>query len=57
MEAGKVENIADRIADIILSPDTIKGLINGALTVPLDLGYLAHEAPEVTRYCVHMIMT
>jgi hypothetical protein len=41
MTAGSLEKIAGRIADIILSPETIPGLINGALTVPLDLGYLA----------------
>lgn len=36
-----IEDIANRIADIIMSPTTITGLINGALTVPLDMGYLA----------------
>ncbi len=36
-----IEDIANRIADIIMSPATITGLINGALTVPLDMDYLA----------------
>ncbi|PKE29056.1 hypothetical protein CWS43_19665 [Rahnella sp. AA] len=36
-----IEDIANRIADIIMSPAIITGLINGALTVPLDMGYLA----------------
>lgn len=35
-----VKKIANRIYDIIVSPGIIPGLINGALTVPLDLGYL-----------------
>ncbi len=35
-----VKRIANRIYDIIVSPGIIPGLINGALTVPLDLGYL-----------------
>ena len=38
---NNTEDIAKRIADIILSPATVRGMINGALTVPLDLGYLA----------------
>ncbi|MFZ4835488.1 hypothetical protein [Rouxiella sp. Mn2063] len=37
-----VNDIATRIANIILSPDSITGLINGALTVPLDFGYLVY---------------
>ncbi|URN99807.1 hypothetical protein NB069_02670 [Leclercia adecarboxylata] len=36
-----VKKVANRIVDIIISPGVIPGLINGALTVPLDLGYLA----------------
>ena len=36
-----IEDLANRISDIIMSPATISGLINGALTVPLDMGYLA----------------
>ncbi|MEL2242127.1 hypothetical protein PAS25_14160 [Leclercia adecarboxylata] len=36
-----VKKIANRIVDILVSPGVIPGLINGALTVPLDLGYLA----------------
>lgn len=36
-----IEDLTNRISDIIMSPATISGLINGALTVPLDMGYLA----------------
>jgi len=36
-----VKAIANRIVDIIISPNIIPGLINIALSVPLDLGYLA----------------
>ncbi|WP_293548085.1 hypothetical protein [Pluralibacter sp.] len=39
--SSDADTIANRIADMILSPETIEGMINGALTVPLDLGYLA----------------
>lgn len=41
MGSEHIESIASRISNIILSPETIKGLVNGALTVPLDMGYLA----------------
>ncbi|EKM0533653.1 hypothetical protein ACMUBS_003698 [Cronobacter turicensis] len=37
-----IEGIARRICDIIISPDIITGLINGALSVPLDYGYLIY---------------
>lgn len=37
-----IDEIANRIADIILSPDSINGLVSGALTVPLDFGYLIY---------------
>ena len=39
--SSDIEDIAYRISDIIMSPATITGLINGALSVPLDMGYLA----------------
>lgn len=35
-----MDDIAERIVSIILAPETVTGLINGATTVPLDLGYL-----------------
>ncbi len=41
MELENINGIASRIANIILSPETISGVINGSLTVPIDLGYLA----------------
>ncbi len=37
-----IEGIARRIYDIIISPDTVTGLINGGLSVPLDYGYLIY---------------
>lgn len=37
-----IDDIATRIAGIILSPDTITGLLKGALTVPVDLGYMVY---------------
>ncbi|WP_312212536.1 hypothetical protein [Pseudescherichia sp.] len=40
-DISNTEDIADRIVNIIDSPNTIKGMINGALTVPLDFAYLA----------------
>lgn len=40
-DISDAEDIAGRIVNIIESPNTIKGMINGALTVPLDFGYLA----------------
>ena len=39
--SSDIDDVANRISDIIMSPATITGLINGALTVPLDMGYLA----------------
>ena len=41
MVVTDLEDIVSRLYKILVSPDTIPGLINGALTVPLDLGYLA----------------
>ncbi|HHA1391339.1 TPA: hypothetical protein ACOEBK_005019 [Enterobacter ludwigii] len=37
-----VEDIARRLCNIISSPDTVTGLINGGLSVPLDYGYLIY---------------
>lgn len=37
-----VEDIARRLCNIIASPDTVTGLINGGLSVPLDYGYLVY---------------
>lgn len=41
MVVTDVEDIVSRLYKILVSPDAIPGIINGALTVPLDLGYLA----------------
>lgn len=42
-----IDDIATRIAGIILSPESVNGLINGAFTVPLDMGYMVYliQAP------------
>nr|WP_238483236.1 hypothetical protein [Rahnella perminowiae] len=37
-----IDDIATRIAGIILSPESVNGLINGAFTVPLDMGYMVY---------------
>lgn len=37
-----IEGIARGIYDIIISPETVTGLINGGLSVPLDYGYLIY---------------
>lgn len=37
-----IEGIARRIYNIIISPDTVTGLINGGLSVPLDYGYMIY---------------
>lgn len=37
-----IEGIARRIYNIIISPDTVTGLINGGLSVPLDYGYMVY---------------
>ncbi|SQJ19887.1 Uncharacterised protein [Serratia rubidaea] len=34
-------DIAERIAKVVVSPETITGLTRGAMSVPIDLGYLA----------------
>ncbi|HHH0281202.1 TPA: hypothetical protein ACPZNW_004149 [Yersinia enterocolitica] len=36
------DEIATRIAKVIVSPESVIGLIHGILSVPLDLGYLAY---------------
>ena len=46
-----MEGIARRIYDIVVSPDTVTGLINGGLSVPLDYGYLIYGIFDTdTRY-------
>lgn len=46
-----IEGIARKIYDIIISPDTVTGIINGGLSVPLDYGYLIYGIFDTdTRY-------
>jgi hypothetical protein len=37
------QEIAKRIAQIIVSPNTVVGFAHGAVSVPIDLGYLAYS--------------
>lgn len=46
-----VEDIVRRLCNIIASPDTVTGLINGGLSVPLDYRYLVYGIFDTdTRY-------
>ena len=46
-----VKDIARRLCNIIPSPDTVTGLINGGLSVPLDYGYRVYGIVDTdTRY-------
>lgn len=46
-----VEDIARRLCNIIPSPDTVTGLINGGLSAPLDYGYRVYGLVDTnTRY-------
>ena len=46
-----VEDIVRRLCNIISSPDTVTGLINGGLSVPLDYGYRVYGIVDTdTRY-------
>ncbi|HCC8042586.1 TPA: hypothetical protein M8J21_004806, partial [Klebsiella pneumoniae] len=46
-----IEGIARKLYNIIISPDTVTGLINGGLSVPLDYGYLIYGIFDTdTRY-------
>lgn len=56
MGSENIEGIAGRISDIILSPETIKGLVNGALTVPVDLGYLARGFFDTDNRFAHQTL-
>lgn len=48
---AETEGIARKLYNIIISPDTVTGLINGGLSVPLDYGYLIYGIFDTdTRY-------
>lgn len=47
------EEIATRIADVIISPDSVLGFVNGALSVPVDLGYMAYGVFNTDSYYSH----
>jgi hypothetical protein len=47
------EEIAQRIADIIISPDSAIGLVHGILSMPVDLGYLAYGLFDTESYYAH----
>ncbi len=42
-----IEGIARKLYNIIISPDTVTGIINGGLSVPLDYGYLIYHLKEL----------
>jgi len=46
-----IDDIATRIAGIILSPESVSGLINGAFTVPLDMGYIVYGVVDRGSRC------
>jgi hypothetical protein len=47
------EEIATRIANIIISPDSVLGFINGAISVPVDLGYMAYGVFDTDSHYSH----
>ncbi|WP_240993961.1 hypothetical protein [Rahnella sp. Larv3_ips] len=51
------EGIATRIADITISPDSVLGFINGAISVPVDLGYMAYGVFDTDSYYSHKTET
>ena len=51
-----IDDIATRIAGIILSPDSVYGLINGALTVPVDFGYMVYGIFDTGSRYIHETM-
>ena len=51
-----IDDIATRIAGIILSPDSVYGLINGALTVPADFGYMVYGVFDTGSRYIHQTM-
>lgn len=51
------EEIATRIAKIIISPDSVLGFIHGALSVPVDLGYMAYGVLDTESHYAHQTET
>jgi hypothetical protein len=51
------EEIATRIADIIISPDSVLGFVHGALSVPVDLGYMAYGVFDTDSHYAHETQT
>jgi len=51
------EEIASRIADIIISPDTVLGFIHGVLSVPVDLGYMVYGVFDTGSHYAHQTET
>lgn len=39
-EMNSIKEIAERLADIMINPNSAIGFAEGALSVPLDFGYL-----------------
>ena len=53
----KSEQVAQRIVDIIISPDSAIGLVHGIFSVPVDLGYLAYGLFDTGAYYAHALET
>lgn len=49
----KSAEVAQRIVDIIISPDSAIGLVHGIFSVPVDLGYLAYGLFDTDAYYAH----
>lgn len=47
------DEIATRIANVIVSPESVIGLIHGILSVPLDLGYMAYGYFDTKSHYSH----
>ncbi|QIU92177.1 hypothetical protein [Yokenella regensburgei] len=46
-------DIATRIADVIISPDAAIGLIHGVMSVPIDIGYLVYGYLDTDSHYSH----
>lgn len=45
--------IAERIARIIISPDTVIGFMDGVMSVPIDLGYMVYGYFDTESHYAH----
>lgn len=47
------EDIATRIANVIVAPDSVLGFLHGVLSVPVDLGYLVYGYFDTDSHYAH----